>query len=302
MRQSVVGYSTDSVSRNSRICQAPTFDRVDGTTLTLTDLTLVGGINPSTHQPLALTRANHNIKFFSSTGNMQKIKEDTTLEKFCSDMFEKYKNTNEELMFIFDDASKNWYMQQDDGFEYPMNDYPLEKGRGYLLYAASGLGFGAKMTFSGQVGEGLTVHVGRNSRVMVGNICACDKKLSEFTIVGGINPSTHQPLALTRANHNIKFFGSDGNMQKIKNETALESFCSAMYNKYKTTNEELMFIFDDASKHWYLQQDDGFEYPMDNYVIKAGRGMIPYAASGLGFGMDFTMPAAIQKPVEFVEE
>ena len=299
----VVGFKTDSVGRNSRICQAPTFAKVDGTTLTLKDLALVGGTNPSTGKPIALTRANNSIKFFGSDGAMQKIKNDTTLEAFNKTAFDTFKSDTAELIFVYVDAQKHWFLYQDSTYAYPMDDYPLVAGRGYLLYAANALGFGANMTDSGAVrDESVTVTIGRNSRTMAGNIAPCDMKLKEFTIVGGINPSTGKPIALTRANNSIKFFGSDGAMQKIKNETDLETFCKAAYDAYKSDTAELIFVFVEAKAHWYLYQDSGYQYPMDDYVIKAGRGMIPFAANALGFGMDFTMPPAIQRPVEVVEE
>ena len=303
VRQSVVGFKTDSVGRNSRICQAPTFAKVDGTTLTLKDLTLVGGTNPSTGKPIALTRANNNIKFFGSDGNMQLIKNDTTLEAFNKTAFDAYKSDTDELQFVYVDAQKHWFLYQDSGYTYPMDDYPLEAGRGYLLFANNALGYGAKMTDSGSVrDEKVEVNIGRNSRTMAGNIAPCDMKLKEFTLTSGLNPSTGKPIAFTRANNNIKFFGADGNMQLLKNETDLETFCKEAYDTFKSDTDELQFVFVEAKAHWYLYQDSGYLYPMDEYVIKAGRGMIPFAGNALGFGMTFTMPPAIQKPVEVVEE
>ena len=127
-------------------------------------------------------------------------------------------------------------------------------------------------------------------------------KLKELTNMDGVNPSTGKPIALARANHNIKFVAADGNIQLIKNETELETFCKEAFDAFKTDTAELQFVFVDSKAHWYLYQDSGYLYPMDDYVIRAGRGMIVFAGNGLGFGMDFTMPPAIEKPVELVED
>ena len=271
---------------------------MDGTTLTLKDLNVVGGTNPSTGKPIALTALNHSLKFFASDGNMQKIINDTTLQDFNETAWSTFKTETAELMFVYVDAQHHWYLAQDTGFQYVMDGYPLEAGRGYLLFAANALGFGADVTDSGTVRDfSVEASVGRNKSALLGNIAPKDMKLKEFVIVGGTNPSTGKPIALTALNHSIKFFGSDGNMMKIKDDTALQDFNETAWNTFKTETAELMFVFVDAQHHWYLAQDTGFSYIMDDYVVKAGRGMIPFAANALGFGLNFTMPPAIEKPI-----
>ena len=152
---------------------------------------------------------------------------------------------------------------------------------------------GATLTDSGAVAVGdLPIALPKSTYFLSGNSMPRDFQLKEFKAESG------NATKLTSSNFKLLFFGKDGNMQYVKDNTRLAEFCPEAYAEFggdESINEFALYYYQ-ADSHWYMACDTSRKYVMDDYVIQAGEGFTVFCGAILQKGATFTVPAAIEAP------
>ena len=280
----------------------PSFTAITGTK-TLDEFTAKNGVTTP-----KLSGTTFKLMMYGSKGNPLYVKDDTTLQQLFPDAYAKFgskdpegHDSTKELSFFWAEGGVNpghWYMTCDTDREFNMDKYPLEQGRGYIVFCGSSLSKGVKLTESGAVGTAdLPIKMAKSTYMLSGNIAPRDFKIKEFTVVNGV--STPKLSATT---FKLLFFGvKSGNMMYVKDNTYLQEFCPKAYAKYgaeDSIKEFALFYAEGGTnpQHWYMTCDDEREFIMDDYVIKAGEGFEIFCGSSLTKGVTFTLPAALEAP------
>ena len=230
---------------------------------------------------------------FGKNGNPLFVKDDETLKTFSPEAYAEFggESSIEELAFYFYQTDGHWYMTSDSGRKYQMDNYPLDQGRGYIVFTGAALQKGATLTDSGAVAQGdLPIALPKSTFFLSGNAMPSDFKLKEFKAVSG------NTIKLSSANFKLLFFGKDGNMQLVKDNERLAAFCPEAYAEFggEGSIEEFALYFYQSDSHWYMTSDTARKYVMDDYVIQAGEGFTVFCGAALAKGATFTVPAAIE--------
>ena len=232
---------------------------------------------------------------FGKDGNTLFVKADETLKTFSPEAYAEFggEDSIKELAFYFYQTDGHWYMTCDSERKYAMDDYPLDQGRGYIVFTSSALTKGATMTDSGAVAVGdLPIALTKSTYFLSGNAMPCDFFLKEFTAKSG------SATKLSASTFKLLFFGKDGNMQYVKDNARLAEFNPEAYAEFggEGSIKEFALYFYQADSHWYMTCDTERKYVMDDYVIQAGEGFTVFCSSALTKGATFTVPAAIEAP------
>ena len=232
---------------------------------------------------------------FGKDGNPMYVKADETLKTFSPEAYAEFggEESINELAFYFYQTDGHWYMGCDSGRKYVMDDYPLDQGRGYIVFTGGALQKGATLTDSGAVATGdIPIVLPKSTYFLSGNAMPCDFKLKEFTAKSG------NAIKLASTNFKLLFFGKDGNMQYVKDNERLATFCPDAYAEFggEGSINEFSLYFYQTDSHWYMGCDTERKYVMDDYVIQASEGFTVFCGGALQKGATFTIPAAIEAP------
>ena len=225
--------------------------------------------------------SNFQLIFFGQTGDPMAVKDDETMKTFCKDAYDALGESN--LTFGYY-RTTGWFLADDSGRTYPMDDYPIAPGRGFIALN-SGHADGVEVTFSGQVSKIDNDHtVPDGTYMLIGNSMPTDIALKDITI---------ESLSGTRfglSNFQLIFFGQTGDPMAVKDDEQMKTFCPEAYAALGESNLTFGYY---RTTGWFLADDSGRTYPMDNYVVKGGRGFIALN-SGHADGVKVTVPSPLQ--------
>ena len=264
-----------------------TFQRVDGQTMKLTDFTF----KPAGETKI--TAKNFAIQLLDEEGGTQSINEENLKGIVPGDEIEGFleDHDGESLEFCFHSTSGNWYLTCDDERDYPANDFEVPFGNGVLMTANDALEDGGFIQFSGAVSpDPINSPVCEAACYMLtGNVAPVDMEISEFAVVAA------GETKITAKNFAVQLLDEEGGTQSINEENLkgivpddeIEGFLE------DHDGESLEFCFHSTSGNWYLTCDDERDYPANDFVVKAGMGLLLAANDALEDGGMLQLPSAL---------
>ena len=153
-------------------------------------------------------------------------------------------------------SAPGWYLQDDGGFEYPMNDYVIPYGTGFLIDCSDDA---AQIVYSGEVLKGAqSIALASGEYNMTGNATPQEQKMGDFVLNNAASMGSV-----------VMLVAADGSTPYIEHPELGE--VSAMF--WYVTEADYQDV-GASVPGWYLQDDGGFEYPMNDYPIPAGMGFL----------------------------
>ena len=279
-----VGYLNSEVCPKDGYCAVvPTFDKVDGSVLTLNDITPVKGGTKE------ITKALFALQLLDESGETAPISKEALEGLIPADKIDAFIEDNDgaSLNFCYDEGT--WYLKCDTDMDYPMNAFKIPLGTGLLMSTTSKMTGGAKLLFSGVVvpEETESPLCGKDEYRFTGNIAPADMKLGEFyPIPGGTK-------AITKALFSLQFLDNSGETAPISVEALTGVIPADKIEKFVEDNDgaSMNFCYDEGT--WYLKCDSNGEYPMNNLVIKAGQGLLLSTTSKMTGGAKLVIPSAL---------
>jgi len=153
-------------------------------------------------------------------------------------------------------SAPGWYLCDDGAFEYPMNDFPIPYGMGFLIDCGDEE---AQIVYAGEVLKGeQDVDLVCGEYNMTGNAVPAPMTLGDFAIKNGVScGSDLQFISPTAATPYI----SHPELGDV--EAMFFYLTPADYSEYGA-----------SAPGWYLCDDGAFEYPMNDYPIPVGKGFL----------------------------
>ena len=270
-----VGYQKQTTPDSSYQMVVPTF-------VNLTDAPIP--LKNFTARSLDETRfelENFQLIFFGSDGSTMKVKDDETMKTFCSAAYSEFGESDLKLAIR---RSNGWFLADDSGRTYSMNDYPIAPGRGFNI-SVSGHSAGVEFTSAGAVSsEDFSITVPDSSYSMSGNAMPVDVALEDLVV------TSLDGTRFELENFQLIFFGSDGSTMKVKDDDYMKEHFSAAVSEFGESDLKLAIR---RSNGWFIADDSGRTYSMNKYVIKAGRGF-NISVSGHAAGVKLTIPSPLQ--------
>ena len=246
----------------------------------------------------SFTTANFHIMMIGLDGNPRYVKDDAQIAEMTDGTAIKSKYGDSVVKFVWVTAKNAWYLSDDSAQrdrKYPMTDYPIPHGAGFLIYVDKTLSAGVSLTYSGAVKkEALPLGFGGdgvNEMHVTANIAPTDIKLSEVVVAANAG-------SLTTANFHLMMVGDDGNPRYVKNDAQIDAMTDGAAIKSKYGESVVKFVWVTAKNAWYLSDDSAQrdrKYPMTDYVIPAGAGFLSYTDKTLVEGVTLTLPSAIEE-------
>ena len=264
---------------------APTFLKLGGAR-TLGDLKLVS------KNGTAFVPGNCYINFYDNIGNQLAVAQDTWITTtYPATLTDRYTKTAK-VQIGYNSTYGHWYLVSEANYrKYPMDDYPIPDGNGYLIKVASGHTDGVYLTYNGQVDdEDTDVTVALSVSKLSGNVAPAAITLKDIVFVSK-NGASFAP-----GNCYINFYDSIGNQLAVASDSWITTTYPATLTDRYTKTAKVQVGYNTTYQHWYLVSEANYrKYPMDDYPIAAGNGFLVKVASAHTDGVTVKLPPAIEK-------
>ena len=308
----VVGYQNSTVLNSSKLVTA-TFIKVDGSEKKLGDYV------PSSAK-LTLDRftgSNFYLNFYNAKGAQRKVADDTEIARLWPAAIEDatIKDKVVSLTYYYKETTKGtpdadigWYLVADRSTrKYPLNDYVLKDGDGFLMSVGSAHGTaegqGVTLVYSGAVDPEATPIRVMNASELTGNMTPTTVKLGQMV------PSSAK-LTLDRftgSNFYLNFYNAKGAQRKVADDAEIARLWPAAIEDATIKDKVVSLTYyykettkgtPDADIGWYLVADRSTrKYPLNNYELKSSDGFLMSVGSAHGTaegqGVTLEFPSAL---------